>query len=848
MREPYRPLSTGWPDLDARLKGVLPGDNIVWHVDVLDDYAHLISPFPATANGRPLIYFRFANHRPLFSAQSAVDICELNPAEGFAPFVRRVHDRIDQVGRGALYVFDLLSDLAHVWQSDALLGNFFRLTCPHLYDLETIACFALLRGAQSHDAVESIVATAQIVLDVLRRGDRVFVRPVKTQYRYSPTITLLHEWKSTEFPLVSDSGVVAEVLAEAGAGDPSPRILSQGSPAIVCAPRVESILSGDDRILSLAHQYLKSEDLDAIRRRMIGTGRIGGKATGMVLARAILRRDRPELAARLEPHDSFFIGSDVFITFLVHNGIWWMRNAADEIDLRLVEAALARHRILSGTWTRTAIEGFERIVDYFGQWPFIVRSSSILEDGYGNAFAGKYDSLFCANQGPREQRIADVLATARHIYASAMSERALRYRASRGLLDRDEQMALLVMRVSGTLAGRRIYPPIAGVGFSFNPYAWHPDIDPHAGVVRIVLGLGTRAVDRVDDDYTRLVALNAPHRRPEANFDEIARFAQRRADVVDLDANQVVSVSVESLLDNLPSTIPLNLILSGGEDGAPSVPTFDGLFTQTRIAEDLRELLRVLEAAYQCPVDIEFTINFPAPDTPRIHLLQCRPLQVREGERAVSTWPAETSANWLAVAADAVVGHSRSLALDWLVYVPPLRYAALPLADRHSLARWLGTLGRRLRDISRRGTMIALLGPGRWGTSNPFLGIPVTFADLQPVAAIFEIVTMHEHLIPDASLGTHFFSDLVESDMLYAALRPNREPNFLDDDRLRSLPNLLTEVIPNADRWREVVYVISAAHLSPPWCGLRLLADAPRQRAGILLESSPVHGGNNYGR
>ncbi|MCX7817667.1 MAG: PEP/pyruvate-binding domain-containing protein [Kiritimatiellae bacterium] len=837
MREPYRPLSTGWPDLDARLKGVLPGDNIVWHVDCYDDFPRLVAPFPATAQGRPLIYFRFSDRPPVLPADAGAELRRLDPAEGFAPFVRRVHDTIDQVGRGALYVFDLLSDLAGVWQSDALLGNFFRLTCPHLYDLETVACFALLRGAQSADAVEPIVATAQIVLDVLRRGDRVFVRPVKTQYRYSPTITLLHEWQGNSFPPVADSGVVAEVLAEGGAGDPrQPERVE--APALVTSPRMEALLSGDDRILALAHRYMTAADLDAVRRRMIGTGRIGGKATGMLLARAILRRERPELAARLEPHDSFFVGSDVFITFLVHNGIWWMRDVADDIDRRLVEAALARHRILSGTWTARAIEGFERMVDYFGQWPFIVRSSSILEDGFGNAFAGKYDSLFCANQGPREQRIADVLAAARHIYASAMSERALRYRATRGLLNRDEQMALLVMRVSGTLAGRRLYPPVAGVGFSFNPYAWHPDIDPRAGVARIVLGLGTRAVDRSDDDYTRLVALNAPHRRPEANFDEIVRFAQRRADVVDLDANQVVSVPVETLAADPPPGVPFDLFFTGGDDGTPPVPTFDRLFERTRLAEDLRDMLRTLESVYECPVDIEFTVNFPAPDSPRIHLLQCRPLQVREGERAAPEWPADGAAAWLAVAADAVVGHSRSLPLDWVIYIAPRDYAALSLADRHALARWLGVLGRRLRETPRRDAAIALLGPGRWGTTNPFLGIPVTFAELQPASAVFEIVAMHEHLIPDASLGTHFFSDLVESDMLYAALRPDRSPNLLDDQRLRALPNLTLEVMPDAERWAGIVRVLAADRLPPPWRGLRLLADAPRQRAGILLETA----------
>jgi pyruvate, water dikinase len=187
---------------------------------------------------------------------------------------------------------------------------------------------------------------------------------------------------------------------------------------------------------------------------------------------------------------------------------------------------------------------FEEMVDYFGQSPFIVRSSSLLEDNFGNAFAGKYESVFCANQGPRSQRIEDFVAAVKRIYASAMSERALRYRARRGMLDQDEQMALLVMRVSGRAHGKRFFPPAAGVGFSFNPYVWHPDIDPDAGVIRLVAGLGTRAVDRVDDDCTRLVALNAPMRRPDHNIEAVRSHTQRRVDFIDLDDNHLTSGSI----------------------------------------------------------------------------------------------------------------------------------------------------------------------------------------------------------------------------------------------------------------------------------------------------------------
>ncbi len=154
------------------------------------------------------------------------------------------------------------------------------------------------------------------------------------------------------------------------------------------------------------------------------------------------------------------------------------------------------------------------MLDYFGQSPIIVRSSSLLEDSYGNAFAGKYESVFCPNQGPHHRRLEELLGAVKTVYASTMSEKALRYRAQRGLLDQDEQMSLLVQRVSGVGYGSLFYPQVAGVALSRNPYVWNECIDPAAGVVRLVFGLGTRAVDRTDDDYTRIVALNAPAAPP----------------------------------------------------------------------------------------------------------------------------------------------------------------------------------------------------------------------------------------------------------------------------------------------------------------------------------------------
>jgi hypothetical protein len=479
------------------------------------------------------------------------------------------------------------------------------------------------------------------------------------------------------------------------------------------------------------------------------------------------------------------------------------------------------------------------MIDYFGQSPFIVRSSSLLEDNFGNAFAGKYDSVFCTNQGPRERRVEDFLAAVRAIYASTMSERALSYRAQRGLLDQDEQMALLVMRVSGDVYGRSYFPPVAGVGYSFNPFAWSRDIDPAAGVLRMVFGLGTRAVDRADDEYTRLVALNAPTRRPE-HGSEGMRYSQRRVDYLDLDANQLVSghfIDVAAGAGNLPMDLFVTVDRSAvdGQGRPIEVPilTFDGLLTGTSFVEEMREMLQVLQQAYEHPVDIEFTASFPEGRQHRINLVQCRPLQV-QGTGSIELPRVEVEpADRIMEARGAIIGHSRHVGVARFIYVVPAEYGSLPEQARYDVARLLGEVNRAIPAGGDGATV--LLGPGRWGTTTPALGVPVTFVDINRVSVLVELVGMREHLVPDVSLGTHFLNDLVEMDMLYLALLPGQSESLLNTEFFASAPNRLLDMVPGASRWGGTVRVIECSDVVRADERILLTADAVEQRAVCYL-------------
>jgi hypothetical protein len=864
------------PYLDRVLTGLLAGDNVVWQVDAVDNYRPFVRSFVASAlaGGRRLVYFRFARHPELVPEGGGAEVYRLNADAGFETFTARIHKVIEETGRGACYVFDCLSDLAADWYSDLMLGNFFMVTCPYLYEMETFTYFALLRNGHSFDCVSAIRGTTQILVDVFRYDKRMYIHPLKVDRRHSATMYLPHRWEGESFQPLTESAVLSEVLGglrEHGA-DGMPRTLDfwdrkflqereapggagsaeggMGGEDPVFRRHLRMMMTRDERLIDLASRWLGPSDLEAVRRRMIGTGLIGGKSVGMLLARAILSKTDPAWGERLETHDSFYIGSDVFYTFLVRNGCWQARREQRNPASFLAGAAEARERLRAGTFPAFIADQFVAMLEYFGQSPIIVRSSSLLEDSFGNAFTGKYESVFCPNQGSPQERLEAFLSAVREVYASTMSEEALLYRAHRGLIDRDEQMAVLVQRVSGGLHGELFYPQVAGVGLSDNPYVWSGQIDPRAGVLRLVFGLGTRAVDRSDDDYTRLVALNAPLRRPDGEGGRGAGgSSQRKMDLLDLSANRFASMAVDEVLRGSPD-LPVDLYaarrsaLARLADDAPRrvpegwVLTFERLLADTAFPGEMRRMLSILRDAYRYPVDTEFTANFLPDGRWKINLVQCRPLQVKEGGKIVDP-PARIARKELLLRTRGpVIGRSSLMRIGRVVCVDPAAYASVPVRERGSVAR---LVGRVLHAPGPSGPPdILLLGPGRWGTSTPSLGVPVSFAEIETASVICEVIGEGLETVPDVSLGTHFFNDLVESDMLYLAVHPGRGKDVLNREFLEERRNLLPDLLPDDAEWAAVVRVVDLPG-SPDGRCLCLNADSFRQRA--VCYEGPFPGG-----
>lgn len=861
-------ISTGLMDLDILLGGLRPGDNVAWRVDSIDDYRHYVRHLARfiEINRLKAWYFRFADHPPLISGEPGIITVNLDPPGGFEQFVVDIFNSISGTEKG-IYIFDSLSALPQNCYSDRMIGNFFRLICPRLHKQSALSYFSFMRYKHSYHAEQFISDTAELLIDIYSHENRRYIKPVQVKDRYNSGMFRLHEEREDKLDLVRESFRISDIISSEpwpGLRSASYRMIGIWDRMFLSAEEtlgtsqngegksgrtdeqfsrlLRFIISRDERVLNLAERYLTLEDLIFLWKRMIGTGFIGGKSVGMLLAHAVLKKECPELYMKLEKPDSFFIGSDIFYTFLIDNGLWQFKQEQKNSVTYLDSIDAARRKIMEGTFPPYLVQRLSDMLDYFGQTPIIVRSSSLLEDAFGNAFAGKYESVFCPNQGTGRKRLENLLAAIKTVYASTMSREALLYRQSRGVLDRDEQMPLLIQRVSGVPKGSFYYPQLSGVGFSFNPYAWSRDIDPRAGMMRLVFGLGTRAVDRADNEYTRVIALNAPSRRPESNTSEKKKYSQKKVDLINLQLNTFEKCDFQSLTD-LENHLDLfathdwqaeRYYREKGITGKSSwFLSFEKLIGKTDFVEDISKILRTIKKTYGSNVDIEFTCNFVSPEEYRLCLVQCRPFQVDEHDIMDVHIPRVDEEDILMRATGAIVGRSPDTEIDTVIYIDPRTYGSLPDSRRYGAAGVINSLLQR--EEGKRRTV--LIGPGRWGTSTPSLGVPATFSDIRQAYAICEIDSMHEGLIPDLSLGTHFFNEMIETGMVYMGYFNNRAENAFRENILLKGGNRLVSLLPDEEEWAEIIYVMDF-----PLEGksLRMAAD-PVDQVGILYFTGSDH-------
>ena len=828
-------ISSGIPEMDECFDNIRLGDNVVWRVDRLEDFSLFVKPYveQAIRDGRNLIYIRFASHAPLFPEMEGLKIIQVELSHRFETFTVDIHEIIRREGYDAFYVFDCLSELQTAWATDLMMGNFFQVTCPYLFSLDTVAFFPLIRGKHSFKAIAKIRDTTQLFLDVYSDKAHIYVRPDKIWNRYSETMFLPHLYQpeTGEFKPILD-GVAAshfyQLLAREASGADRENMdswdrffnlteaMRQSGMDVTeqCSRMCDIMMTRDERLRVMIKDNFRAEDYLNIKNRMLGTGMIGGKAAGMLLARKIVENRRPDIFANFEPHDSFFIGSDVFYTFIVENRFWDLRirqRAQEEFFTLADEFA---ERLRTGKFSRDMEEEFVKLLEYYGQDPIIVRSSSILEDGFGNAFAGKYESVFCPNSGDLEQRLREFEDAVRTVYASTMSKSALDYRSRRGLQERDEQMALLVQRVSGSYYGDYYMPCAAGVGYSYSPYRFLESLDPTAGMLRLVMGLGTSAVDRTEGSYPRLVSLDRPKVTSARNSAEKRQYSQQKLEVINRSAGKLEQITLEDIRPHLPYYLRSLLLEHDFETERAfqergRARTFEfiscqGIVEREVVMQQMRDILRTIQEAYQYPVDTEFTLNLSENGDYVINILQCRPLQVfQDSEETKMPEDVEPDAV-LFECRHSAMGLSRRVKVDIVVYVDPVEYYTMPYRDKYRVAQAVSAVNGSMRG---KGKTMLLLAPGRIGTSSPELGVPTAFFDISEFAAICEIANSQAGYNPELSYGSHFFQDLVESGILYNAIFENEKTISFHPERLADCRDAFEELVKDGEGLEEIVRV-----------------------------------------
>ncbi len=617
---------------------------------------------------------------------------------------------------------------------------------------------------------------------------------------------------------------------------------------------IKGMISDQLPFIGVAKRVFSIADLYKIYQRRIGGGKIGGKAAGMLLAWRILQQRDPELgpdiSEQVQIPDSYFLGTDVIYDFRRINNLDHLMNQKylplEEIR-ESYEQIVQEH--LAGRFPGPIVDQLRELLKQMGRDPMVVRSSSLLEDNFGSSFAGKYQSYFCPNQGSEDENLEALLEAIKRIFASTLNPDAISYRQQHGLIDYDERMAVLIQRVRGQKTGRRFFPTVAGVGFSHNPFRWHARIRREDGFLRLVWGLGTRAVERMGNDYPRLVALSHPQLRPELTARAIRKYSQHYIDLIDLEENVMKTLPIAEVLTagypllryvaSLERGDYIQELLSTAsvEDEGDLVITFNTLLKDRRFIKLMRTALMRLENGYRMPVDIEFAVEI-IPDYPeasyKLHILQCRPLSRREEGEAVQI-PDDIPEQDILLRTKGLIPDGRVEGVRYVLFVDPVAYRTIrESAVRLEIGRAIGRLNGRLA-----GSSFVLMGPGRWGSANIELGVRVTYADIFNTRALVEIAVPGADGSPELSYGTHFFQDLVEGGIHALPMHLDQADSKFNWSFFQESPNLLAQMSPR-DAGLEAYLRVIDVTAQAPGRQLTILMDGTRDLAvGFLAAQRP---------
>ncbi|MCK9279858.1 MAG: pyruvate, phosphate dikinase [Melioribacteraceae bacterium] len=603
--------------------------------------------------------------------------------------------------------------------------------------------------------------------------------------------------------------------------------------------------------IKVAKEYVKLTDFYKLIDKMIfppaSHGKLGGKSAGLFLAYHIINKESESdpLIQDIKIPKTWYISSDGVLYFLQYNNLEEiLEQKYKEIDEVRIEYPHIVQLFKNSEFPPDIIKGLSVALDDLGEKPLIVRSSSLLEDQLGAAFSGKYKSLFLANQGSKEDRLIALMDAIAEVYASTFSPDPIEYRAERGLLDFHEEMGVMIQEVVGVKVGSYFLPAFAGVAFSTNEFRWSPRIKRNDGLIRIVPGLGTRAVDRLSDDYPLLASPGQPSLKVNVTPEEMFRYSPKKIDIINLETNEFESILIKDLINKYGQEYPnfseifsvydTNIVRSAtlfdlDDEKKELIVTFDKLFIKTDFLKKVDLILKTLQSKIQSPVDIEF-----ACDGTHFYLLQCRP-QSFTGDITSDNIPKDIPEEKILFTAKKFISNGRVPEITHIVYVDPVHYSEI--SDKSRLLQVGRAVGRLNKLLPKR--KFILIGPGRWGSRGDIkLGVSVSYSDINNTAMLIEVARKKGNYLPDLSFGTHFFQDLVEANIRYLPLYPDDDGIIFNESFFENSENIIRELIPEYAHLEDTIKVIDVVN-STGGSILKIMMNADLNIAlGVLKDES----------
>ena len=601
---------------------------------------------------------------------------------------------------------------------------------------------------------------------------------------------------------------------------PDPSELPIATQKTVNSILADRFLTSQLEFIRVAKDYIDVNDMHDILQRTIystrSLGRLGGKSARLLLASRILHKLKPQYEA-LQPvkiPKTWYITSDVVLHFIYANNL---EEVVEQKYKPIEQIRLEYPHIIqifkNSPFPLEIIKGLSMALDDFGNHPLIVRSSSLLEDRLDPAFSGKYKSVFLANQGSKQERLEALTDAIAEVYASLFGPDPIEYQSERGLLDFHEEMGVMIQEAVGVKVGPYFLPSYAGVAFSRNEFRWSPRIKREDGLIRLVPGLGTRAVHRSAADYPILIAPGQPNLPVNATIKENVRYAPKKVDVIHLEHNRVETLDVDMLIKAYGDQIPaIHLLVSVLEPDRLSAPgimtdfaeadvivTFEQLRTDTRFVDQIHTMLNVLEEVLQTPVHIEF-----ASDGADLYLLQCRP-QIALSPHDAPPMPQDVAHANILFSANKFVSNGYAPAITHIVYIDPQTYQQV---QDPSVLVEIGRAVRKLNTLLPK-RQFMLIVPGYWDSyGDRNLGVNVTYADIHNTAALIEIAMKQRNSASELSFGAHFFQDLVEASIRYLPLYPGEKGSIYNHEFFTNAPNVLAQIVPECAALSHVVKLI----------------------------------------